>query len=216
MLRKMLRLDDNLTHNDVLESRYLMTYLKPQILCLFFSLFFVLGMVFSVSANDGSNVREYRIGAEDVLDISVWKEKELQRQVIVRPDGGISFPFAGNVKAAGRTPMLLQEVLTSRIQKFIPDAMVTVAVTKLAGLRIYVIGKVKKSGQFVIGRYVDVLQALTLAGGLDPYASPKDIIILRRSGEKEVVFPFNYSAVKEGEKLEQNILLESGDVVVVP
>lgn len=161
--------------------------------------------------------REYRIGAEDVLQISVWKEKELDRQVIVRPDGGISFPFAGNVKAAGRTPETLELVLTKKIQKFIPDALVTVSVTKLAGLRIYVIGKVKKSGQFVIGRYVDVLQALTLAGGLNPYASEDDIRVLRRRPDgSEQVFPFNYDIVKKGEKLEQNILLENDDVVVVP
>jgi len=161
--------------------------------------------------------REYRIGAEDVLHISVWKEKELQREVIVRPDGGISFPFAGEIKAAGRTPALLELVLTKRIQKFIPDALVTVSITKLAGLRIYVIGKVKKSGQFVIGRYVDVLQALTLAGGLDPYASEKNIKILRRDDQgREQAFPFNYSKVKNGEKLTQNIQLQNNDVVVVP
>ncbi len=164
----------------------------------------------------GIEAPEYRIGAEDVLNISVWKEEELDREVIVRPDGGISFPFAGDVKAAGRTPMQLQKVLTLRVQKFIPDAMVTVSVTKLAGLRIYVIGKVKKSGQFVIGRYVDVLQALTLAGGLDIYASEKKIKVLRRSNGKEIVFPFNYSAVKSGENLAQNILLQNDDVVVVP
>jgi len=175
------------------------------------------GMVFAETEATGNvTTKEYRIGAEDVLNISVWKEKELQREVIVRPDGGISFPFAGDVRAAGRTPAELQLVITLKVQKFIPDAMVTVAVTKLAGLRIYVIGKVKKSGQFIIGRYVDVIQALTLAGGLDPYASEKDIKILRRRGGKEVVFPFNYDAVKDGKKLEQNILLQNDDVVVVP
>jgi len=89
-------------------------------------------------------------------------------------------------------------------------------VTKLTGFRIYVIGKVKNPGQFVIGRYVDVLQALTLAGGLDPYAAQKDIKVLRKIDGKEVVFPFNYKAVKKGEDLEQNIGLQNDDVVVVP
>ncbi len=174
------------------------------------------GALLAESTFSGTETPAYRIGAEDVLNISVWKEEELDREVIVRPDGGISFPFAGDVKAAGRTPMQLQKALTLRVQKFIPDAMVTVSVTKLAGLRIYVIGKVKKSGQFVIGRYVDVLQALTLAGGLDIYASEKKIKVLRRSNGKEIVFPFNYSAVKNGENLAQNILLQNDDVVVVP
>jgi len=184
-----------------------------------FCLIVLIHLVFSglVFADETVNeVRDYRIGPEDVLHISVWKEEELQREVIVRPDGGISFPFVGDVKAAGRTPALLQQIITKRVQKFIPDAMVTVAVTKLAGLRIYVIGKVMNSGQYVIGRYVDVLQALTLAGGLNPYASEKNIKVLRRNNGKEVVYPFNYAAIKDGKKLEQNILLKNDDVVVVP
>lgn len=164
----------------------------------------------------GDTDRAYRIGAEDVLDISVWKEKELQREVVVRPDGGISFPFAGDVIAAGKTTSQLRAEITKAVQQFIPDALVTVSVKKVEGLRIYVIGKVQKSGQFVIGRYVDVLQALTLAGGLSPYASDKNIKVLRRINGKEVVYPFNYSVVKDGEKLEQNILLQNDDVVVVP
>ncbi len=174
------------------------------------------GVIFASEADENTLVREYRIGPEDVLDISVWKEEELQREVIVRPDGGISFPFAGDIRAAGKTPAELQAIMTVRIQKFIPDALVTVALTKLTGLRIYVIGKVKKSGQFVIGRYVDVLQALTLAGGLNEYASEDEIKVLRRRDGKEIVFPFNYDAVKNGEKLEQNILLQNDDVIVVP
>jgi len=160
--------------------------------------------------------RVYKIGPEDVLQISVWKEPELEREVLVRPDGGITFPLAGDIMAAGRTPSELQAEIKSRIKKYIPDAVVTVSVTKLTGLRIYVIGKVKKPGQFTIGRYVDVLQALTLAGGLDPYASQKEIKVLRKENGKEVVFPFNYKAVKNGEDLDQNISLQNDDVVVVP
>lgn len=176
---------------------------------------FLLTSSWSYAASSMS-VDEYRIGPEDVLHISVWKEEGLEREVIVRPDGGISFPFAGEVKAAGRTPAQLQAIITERIQQYIPDALVTVAITKLTGLRIYVIGKVKKSGQFVVGRYVDVLQALTLAGGLDPYASEKKIKVLRRVKGKEIVLPFNYAAIKDGENLTQNIILQNDDVVVVP
>jgi len=215
---RILRLDDNYCYVHLKESRYLMVNFTSRLcyLLLVVTFLFTPGLAFSGSGDTNAEQRAYKIGAEDVLDISVWKEKELQREVIVRPDGGISFPFVGDVRAAGRTPLQLQKIITLKVQKFIPDAMVTVAVTKLAGLRIYVIGKVKKSGQFVIGRYVDVIQALTLAGGLDPYASEKDIKILRRKDGKEVVYPFNYSAVKDGEKLEQNILLLNDDVVVVP
>lgn len=171
----------------------------------------------SVGAENSSNsVRGYRIGPEDVLQISVWKEPELQREVLVRPDGGITFPLAGDIIAAGKQPSELQEEIKNRIKKYIPDAVVTVSVTKLTGFRIYVIGKVKNPGQFVIGRYVDVLQALTLAGGVNPYAAQGDIKVLRRRDGKEIVFPFNYNEVKNGENLSQNISLQNDDVVVVP
>jgi len=158
----------------------------------------------------------YRIGPEDVLEIFVWKEPDLQREVLVRPDGGISFPLAGDLEAAGKTPVEVQEELTRRLQKYIPDAVVTVTVTKVAGYRIFVIGKVNNPGQYVVGRYVNVLQALTLAGGLTPYASENKIKVVRKKGDGEITFPFHYSAVKKGERLEENILLQSGDVVVVP
>jgi len=167
-------------------------------------------------ANTSGDRRSYKIGPEDVLQISVWKEPELQREVLVRPDGGITFPLAGDIIAAGKEPVELQEEIKKRIQKYIPDAVVTVSVTKLTGFRIYVIGKVKNPGQFVIGRYVDVLQALTLAGGVNPYAAQGDIKVLRRKNGKEIVFPFDYKEVKNGENLQQNISLQNDDVVVVP
>jgi polysaccharide export outer membrane protein len=160
--------------------------------------------------------REYRIGPEDVLDVSVWKEDGLQKQVVVRPDGGISFPLAGDLDAAGKTAEELQVAISKRIRKYIPDAVVTVSLAKISGYRIYVLGKVNNPGQFVVGRYVDVMQALTLAGGLTPYASGDDIKIIRRDHGKESVFPFRYSRVSDGDELKRNILLQSGDVVVVP
>jgi polysaccharide export outer membrane protein len=158
----------------------------------------------------------YRIGPEDVLHISVWKEAELDQEVLVRPDGGISFPLAGNMQAAGKTTQELMAEMTRRIQRYIPDAVVTVTVTKVSGYSIFVIGKVSKPGQFTLGRYIDVLQALTLAGGVTPFASESNITILRRQSGKEIRFPFDYSSVKKGKNLDENILLQSGDVVVVP
>jgi polysaccharide export outer membrane protein len=159
---------------------------------------------------------EYRIGPEDVLEISVWKEPDLQRQVLVRPDGGVSFPLAGDVQAAGRTARELEAVISQRIRQYIPEAVVTVSVATVAGYRIFILGKVRDPGQYVVGRYIDVLQALTLAGGLTPYASQSKIKIIRREGDIERVIPFSYSDAEDGEELDQNILLKSGDVVVVP
>jgi polysaccharide export outer membrane protein len=159
---------------------------------------------------------EYLIGPEDVLEISVWKEEGLEREVLVRPDGKLSFPLAGDVQAAGRTPEKVQAEITERIKRYIPDPVVTVTVKTIGGNKIYVIGEVKNPGSYVIGRYVDVIQALTLAGGLTPFASENSIKVLRREGTKELVVSFEYAEVKKGRKLEQNIFLKGGDVVVVP
>ncbi len=166
--------------------------------------------------NTAKNGGDYQIGPEDILDISVWREKDLQREVIVRPDGWLTFPLVGNVEAAGRTPQQLESEIRQRLRKFIPDPVVTVSVKKIQGLKVFVTGRVGKPGEYMVGRYVDVLQALTLAGGLTPFAKEDKIKILRKQGGKEVVIPFDYSEVKKGKRLEQNITLRSGDVIVVP
>jgi polysaccharide export outer membrane protein len=159
---------------------------------------------------------DYRISAEDLLEISVWKEEDLQKEVIVRPDGGISFPLAGDLQAAGLTPQELEKSISRGLQEFIPDAVVTVSVLEIRGLRIYVTGNVTTPGQYTVGRYVDVLQAITLAGGLTPFADKNSIRVIRRDEGGERVFNFNFGQVQRGVKLEQNILLQPDDVVVVP
>ena len=158
----------------------------------------------------------YRIAPEDVLEISVWREEDLQREVIVRPDGGVSFPLAGDIQAAGLTPVELEAAVAEKLKRYIPEAVVTVSVLQVQGLRVYVQGKVRSPGQFLVGRYVDVLQALTLAGGLTPFADGSKIKILRRRGGEEQVIPFNYKQVERGNNLEQNIILQADDTVIVP
>lgn len=158
----------------------------------------------------------YQIGPEDILEISVWKEEGLKKEVLVRPDGGLSFPLIGEVQAAGKTAGQLKKEIAQRLEKFIPDPVVSIALLKVIGNKIYVIGKVNRPGEFPAGRYVDVLQALSMANGLTPFASENGIKVLRKEGGKDVVFPFRYSEVKNGENLEQNIQLKGGDVVVVP
>lgn len=159
---------------------------------------------------------EYRIGPEDVLHISVWKEKDLDRKVLVRPDGGISFPLVGDIQVSGRTPLEVQDEIRSRLQRYVPDAEVTVSVDKISGYTVFVLGEVNNPGQFTLGRYVDVVQALTLAGGTTPYASERNMQILRRQDGREVTYRFDFRDIKRGKQLEQNIILQSGDVVVVP
>jgi polysaccharide export outer membrane protein len=159
---------------------------------------------------------DYEVCPEDVLEISVWKEEGLSKEVLVRPDGGISFPLAGDMQAAGKTAQQIQLEITRRLTKFIAQPVVSVTVLKVVGNKIYVIGRVNKPGEYVVGRYVNVLQALSMAGGLTPFAAENDIKVLRKGDGWNMVFLFRYSEVRTGHNLDQNIILKGGDVVVVP
>jgi polysaccharide export outer membrane protein len=162
------------------------------------------------------DVQTYRVGPEDVLDISVWREEGLKKEVLVRPDGGMSYPLIGEVQAAGKTVLELRDEIARRLERFIPEPAVSVSIVKIGSQRVYVIGKVNKPGEYPVGRYIDVLQALSMAGGLTPFADANDIRVMRRDGDRQVVLPFEYSRVVRGQKLEQNVQLHAGDVVVVP
>jgi polysaccharide export outer membrane protein len=168
------------------------------------------------AAEGGTYEETYRIQPGDVLEVSVWKEEDLVKQVLVRPDGGMSFPLVGDMQAAGKSVAELQKLITDRLTKYIPDPVVTVATLKLDGNMVYVIGKVARPGVFPVTRYVDVVQALSMAGGMTPYAADNKITVLRRENGKQRSIPFRYGDIEKGEDLEQNIILQSGDVVVVP
>ena len=160
--------------------------------------------------------QEYRVNAGDTLEISVWKEEDLQREVLVRPDGGMSFPLAGEIRAEGRTVAQIREDLAARLSRFIPDLVLTVTVTDVSGNRIFVVGQVARPGVFIMNPDLDVMQALSLAGGTTAFASLGNIRILRRQGTQRTAIPFDFTDVSRGRSLEQNIVLQSGDVVVVP
>jgi polysaccharide export outer membrane protein len=158
----------------------------------------------------------YLVQPGDTLQISVWKESELQGEMLVRPDGGLTFPLAGEVQAAGHTVEDIRKTLVSRLSKYVPEPVVTVVVKKADGSRIFVVGKVNRPGAFQLYGPIDVMQALSLAGGTTPFADVNGIRILRRDGDHEQVFRFRYDDVRRGKELTQNILLHSGDTVVVP
>jgi len=159
----------------------------------------------------------YRVQPGDVLMVSVWKEQDLMSEVLVRPDGGMSFPLVGDVRASGRTIDELRTLVDERLSKFIPDPSVTIAVKQIGGNRVYVLGKVNRPGAFEFSQPIDVMQALSLAGGATSFAALDDIQILRRDpAGKQASRRFRYSEVERGRGLEQNILLKSGDTVVVP
>jgi polysaccharide export outer membrane protein len=160
---------------------------------------------------------DYKLGPEDVVEISVWREDTLKGSYLVRPDGYVSFPLAGEILAEGRTASEIRADITDKLKKFLSDPVVSVTVVRVSAQKIYVIGRVAKPGEFVSGRYIDVLQALSMAGGLTPFATPNDIRIMRKlPGGTQQVIPFRYNDVVKGKNLEQNIILKPGDVVVVP
>ena len=158
----------------------------------------------------------YQLGPEDAIEVTVWKEPDLTKQLVVRADGKISYPLVGEIQAAGMTVKQLQDEISKRLAKFVTDANVTVILLKTQYYKVFVTGKVNKPGDFVVGRPTDVMQAISMAGGLTPFASPKSIVVLRRVGGKDEVYPFNYNDVSRGISLEQNRTLLPGDVVVVP
>jgi polysaccharide export outer membrane protein len=158
----------------------------------------------------------YSIQPGDILEISVWKEESMLRQVMVRPDGGLSYPLVGEIQAAGKSVGELQALVTDSLTKYIPAPVVTISTQQLNGNKIYVVGRVQRPGEFVANRYMDVVQALSVAGGMTPYAATNKIKVLRRENGQLTAIPFKYGEIEKGENLEQNIILQSGDVVLVP
>jgi len=158
----------------------------------------------------------YQIGPGDILEISVWKDESLTRQVVVPPDGVISFPLIEDIDVTDLTIASLRKKITEKLTEYIPDATVAVLFFQVNSMKAYVIGKVNKPGEFPITMETNVMQVLSMAGGLNAFASAGNILVLRQLDNKTVKIPFNYNQVENGKNLEQNILLQRGDVVVVP
>jgi len=159
---------------------------------------------------------KYRIGPGDVLEISVWKDDSLNREMVVPPDGFIAFPLVGDIDVNDMTVSRLRKAITEMLIAYVPDATVTVIIKEINSLNAFVIGKVNNPGRFSITMNTTVVQILAMAQGLNPFASESNIQILRRKNKYDVQIPFNYKQVKNGINLKQNIILQGGDVVVVP
>jgi polysaccharide export outer membrane protein len=164
----------------------------------------------------GVSLPGYRLQPGDIITVSVWKETDLQTDVLVRPDGGFSFALAGEVDAVGKTVEEVRTLLVERLKRYIPNPVVTVAVKQIGGNRIYVVGRVNRAGDFPLSSPLDVMQAIALAGGTTPFAAINDIVILRRHNGEQQAIHFHYSDVARGRDLSQNVLLQTGDTVVVP
>ncbi len=159
---------------------------------------------------------EFKIGVGDRLRISAWKHDEVSQEVTVRPDGNVSLPLVGEIRASGRSGPEIAHEIEGRLTKFYTEPVpVTVVVTEVKSYKVYVLGEVQKPGELAPGQPITVLMALAMAGGLTPFAQRDWIVIVRRDERGERRIPFSYSAVVGGD-LQQNLVLQSGDTIVIP
>ena len=168
------------------------------------------------AASSSTLPKDFVIGPEDVLTVTVWREKDFSAEVTVRPDGKITLPLVNEIQAAGLTPAQLREQLTTAVSRFVADPSVTVAVKQINSLKVYISGQVGKPGAYQLTSATNVLQLIVTAGGLHEFADAKNIVIIRRQNGQETTHRFNYKDVMKGKNLAQNIQLVPGDTILVP
>jgi len=157
----------------------------------------------------------FQIGPEDILDISVWKNPELSRTVPVRPDGKVSLPLVNDIQAAGLTPAMLRDQVTTKLSEFIPAPEVSVMVREVHSRKVAVVGAVKTPGRFELKSPMTVLEVIALAQGFTDFASLDRIVVLRQNGTTTTRLPFNYRKITAGAE-QENFFVRPGDIVVVP
>jgi len=177
---------------------------------------FVMMAFFLVTVSSNVSAEPYLLNTGDVLEVSVWNEETLEKKVVVLPDGRISFPLAGELVAQGKTVSQLQSAIKTKLMEYLSAPVVTVSVLNVSGNTVHILGKVVNPGLFVMSQRLDVIKALSLAGGLSPYAEENNIVVLRRNNGKQVTYPVRYADIKKGRDLDTNIMLNSGDVIVIP
>jgi polysaccharide export outer membrane protein len=160
-------------------------------------------------------LEEYRIGPEDVLSISVWKNEPMSRVLPVRPDGMISLPLLDDIMAAGLTPTELRNLLAQKLAEYVPSPAVTVIVNDVKSFKVSVIGEVVKPARYELKSRTSVLDVLALAGGFNQFAARTRVVVLRQEGDKRIRIPFNYNRVTNGSD-EENVYLRPNDIVLVP
>lgn len=192
------------------------------------ALIFAVTMMISGCAEEQVNYRleyapptEFLLGPEDVLIVTVWKNQELSREVVLRPDGMISMPLIGDVPAAGLTGNALAKRIAERLTEYMASPIVSVQLKEVNSYFIYVLGEVTKPGKYPLRSYANVMQGISLAGGFTPFASKNKIKVLRNtangSEEKhQIEIPVRYDAILKGTAIPGNFVLRTGDVIVVP
>ena len=167
-------------------------------------------------SKEDTDESHYLIGANDLLNIFVWKEPELTQDITVMSDGRISFPMIGEIMAEGKTVTELKDIITEKLKDYVTDPLVTVILRESRSRPLYIIGKVNQPGLYPLTSDITILQALSIAGGFAEWADTKHIVVVRRQGKKEVMYDFNYQDFISGKNLSQNRVLEPNDTIVVP
>ena len=177
----------------------------------------------SQSANSGKKwsrwvfADAYKIGSGDILEIVTWKEPDFSRgEVLVRIDGRISFPLLGDVQAAGRSPLEIQKDIETGLKDYVENPIVTVTIKNPLSQKFYILGEVKKTGEYPLIKGLTVLQAFAIAGGFTDWASKKEIILLRYENGKEKVYNINYKKIVNDKDFSQNISIKTDDTIIVP
>ncbi len=190
-----------------------------------FKLLLLLLLILSTTCFAGKSIKKtntvnytnnYIIGPGDVLDISVWKDESMSKLVTVLPDGKISLPLIGDILAEGKTVTALRVELNKKIEKYVPEPNLSLVVAQVNSMLIYILGRVNHPGRFVLNSNINVLQALAMAGGLNPFAKKNKIVIFRKKKENNTIFNFRYNDVINGKNLKQNIIMKRGDIIVIP
>lgn len=175
-------------------------------------------VISTVPAQDqsaSSSIADYILGVEDRLSISVWKEPELSRTVVIRPDGKVTCPLVGDIQAAGRTARQLGADLTTALARFVKEPVVTVTVESIESYKVYVLGQVSTQGALILRRRTRLLEAIALSGGLTQFANRSDVVLIRYDDEKESRTRIDYRKIVSGEKSELNVFLKPGDTIIV-
>jgi polysaccharide export outer membrane protein len=180
------------------------------------NLFFLFSLFIHPSPLMAENGHAFKLFPGDVLQITVWKEDGLDREILILPDGTFNFPLIGTVQTHDLSPQDLQALIKKRLEPFVPEAPVTVTVKAPLGHTVNVLGQVIKPGEIIMQGRLSVMQALSQSGGLTPYAQEEDIIVLRRTQTGKKSIPFPYEDIADGKNLDQDFDLEPGDVIVVP
>nr|WP_045216505.1 polysaccharide biosynthesis/export family protein [Desulfonatronovibrio magnus] len=177
---------------------------------------YLFGMLFCSLAWADNENQQYLLSPGDMLEISVWNDESLYREVMIRPDGRISFPLIGDMVAAGKTVENVRIEMEESIDKYVPGTPVTVILNYISYPVVYIVGKVVNPGLYLMEKDTTVIQALAMAGGLNPFASRNNILIIRQNSKEQQMFNFRYTDVENGRSLERNIALKDGDTIVVP